>query len=242
MIWTLKTRLKQLTTSGLHGVIPVADVAVLIPTLGRPQHIAPLLKSLYDTTDNAVPVFLCSDYDYDVHNAIKKHGERIIFVKRPRNGRGDYARKINVGYRNTTEPYMFLAATDLKFHPKWLENAMDRMNSTVHVVGTNDLGNKEVMRGRHSTHTLVSREYVDKYGTIDEPGKVLCEKYYHEYVDNEFVETAMSRNAFDIALNSLVEHMHPFFNKGDWDASYRKWKTRTEFGEELFKRRRPLWT
>jgi hypothetical protein len=174
---------------------------------------------------------------------IRSHGERIIIVDRPRrNYRGDYARKINEGYRKTKSPLIFLGATDLKFHTNWLENAEAYLGDGIHVVGTNDLGNPDVVAGNHSTHTLVTREYVDRYGTIDEPNKILCESYIHEFVDNEFVETARFRNAWAMALDSIVEHMHPIFKKEAWDASYRKWKDRTKFGQELFEYRKHLWT
>jgi hypothetical protein len=47
------------------------------------------------------------------------------------------------------------------------------------------------MAGRHSTHSLVTRDYVERFGTIDEAGVVLHEGYPHEFVDDEFVQTAM---------------------------------------------------
>lgn len=216
------------------------QVAVLIPTLGRPHHIQPLLESLYSTTDEARPLFLTTESDKEAREAIDSLGERRIDVPTARVG--DYARKINVGYRKTNEPYLFLAATDLKFHENWLENAMKHMSDDIHVVGTNDLGNARVIRGEHSTHTLVSRYYCDKYGTVDEKSKVLHENYLHEYVDDEFVETAKCRDMFAMAMDSVVEHIHPAWGKAKWDKSYKEVESRLRPGYRLYHRRRHLWT
>lgn len=217
------------------------DVVILIPTLGRPQHIDPLLDSLYNTTDRASVLFLLTPGDLEVKKKILSRGEDIIEVRQTKGGRGDYARKINIGYKSTKEPVLFLGATDLIFHDNWLENAMSHLSETIQVVGTNDLGNGRVMKGEHSTHTLVTRRYVDKFGTVDEVGKVLHEGYPHEYVDDEFIQTAQCRDAFAMALDSHVEHMHPAWNKAEWDASYKEVNKRLELGYRHFKRRVPLW-
>lgn len=216
------------------------DVAVLIPTLGRPQHIEPLLNSLYGTTDRAVALFLTTESDKEARAEIDRLGERRIDVIQAR--RGDYARKINTGYRETKEPFLFLAATDLKFHEDWLENAMKHMSDDIHVVGTNDLGNPRVIRGEHSTHTLVSRYYCTYSGTIDEKHKVLHENYPHEYVDDEFIETAKCRNTFEMAIDSIVEHDHPAWGKAKWDKSYKEVDKRLRPGYRIFHKRRHLWT
>lgn len=220
----------------------MADIVILIPVLGRPHHIKPLLEALYFSTDRARPLFICNEVDYEVVSEIKKHDEQILFVRTRPGIKGDYARKINAGYRETTEPLIFLGATDLKFHVNWLETAEAYLNDDIHVIGTNDWGNSDVMSGNHSTHSLLTREYADKYGTIDEPNKILCERYWHEYVDNEFCDTARYRNTFAMALDCIVEHVHPGFGKNSWDESYRAWKTRCKEGETIYNMRKHLWT
>lgn len=215
------------------------DVVVLIPMLGRAEHIEPLLESLYATKEDSRALFLVSPHDTDVKDKIASIGEEMYEVSyQPR---GDYARKINNGYRVSNEPFLFLGASDLKFHNGWFDNAVNKMHPETGVVGTNDLGNPRVIRGLHSTHSLVTREYADK-GTVDEPYCLLHEGYVHEFVDDEFVETAKCRNAFVMALDSVVEHMHPAWNKGEWDKSYRDTDRRLQMGYKLYKRRRKSWT
>jgi glycosyltransferase involved in cell wall biosynthesis len=218
----------------------VSDLVIIVPMLGRPQHIPPLLESIYSTTPDPRILFVVSPDDYQVHAEVDRAGvERITVAYSPI---GDYARKINAGYLHTTEPLLFLGASDLRFHPGWYDAATARLTHGVGVVGTNDLGSKRVIDGQHSTHSLVTREYIDNYGTVDRRRQVLCELYWHEYVDDEFIETARHRGAFAAATDSIVEHLHPNWGKGENDATYAAQRSRMARGVRIFRRRRPLWT
>jgi len=216
----------------------MSDTVVLVPMLGRPHHVAPLLKSLRSTSDAEV-LFLVSPNDTAVHAAIDEAGDRRITV--PRFEAGDYARKINAGYRHTTEPLLFCGACDLEFHPGWFEAAAARLTPGIGVVGTNDLGNDRVLAGVHSTHSLVTRDYADQHGIIDQAGMVLCELYPHEFVDDELVGTAMKRGAWAFAGDSHVEHLHPHWNKAPSDDLYEQQGERMAVGRRIFNRRRRLW-
>lgn len=214
---------------------------ILIPVLGRPHRIAPLLASIAAATPEPHRVlFLCSPADYDVHAAIDAGGaERLTVGWEP--NRGDYARKINAGYQATDEPFMFLGADDLEFHSGWLAAAVRCVRARTGVVGTQDLSNSRVLRREHSTHSLVVRSYIDQYGTIDEPGKVLHEGYWHEFVDDELVETAKFRDAWTFAPKSIVEHLHPMAGKAPTDPLYDQQKLRMHRSRPLLIQRRRLW-
>ena len=93
-----------------------------------------------------------------------------------------------------------------------------------------------------ATHFLVTRSYVEQFGTIDEPGKFFHEGYPHEWVDDEAIGTAQYRKAYAYADDSIVEHMHPAWGKADWDDTYRRMGQRMRDGQTLFNRRRSLWT
>lgn len=218
----------------------MSDLVVLIPTLGRPHLIEKVADSIFDTVKDPTILFLTTPEDIEVKLAIKSLSLWQVDV--PTRERGDYARKVNVGYRITSEPLIFLGATDLVFHKGWYEEATKHLSDSIHVVGTNDLGNPRVLLGEHSTHTLLTREYADKYGTADEKGKILHEGYLHEYVDDEFIETAKSRNAFYMAMKSKVEHFHPAWGKAKSDPSYAAVSERLYQGYRHYKRRRHLWT
>lgn len=216
------------------------DLVVIIPMLGRAHQVKPLLESIHATCDARV-LFAVTEGDDAVIDAIDAAGEgRLTF---PPRDCGDYAVKINTCYRFTTEPLIFLGASDLKFHPGWYEAATARLrNRRVGVIGTNDLGSPRVRRGEHSTHSLVTRDYADRYGTIDSPGEILFEGYVHEYVDDELVGTAKKRKAWEFAGDSHVEHLHPHWHPDvPTDELYEAQGRRMSESRNLFMRRRRAW-
>lgn len=215
-----------------------SDLVILIPMLGRPNHIAPLLATIDEATPNSRVLFLCSPHDWLVIDTIKEAGRECAQV--PYYPVGDYARKINHGVRTTTESLIFLGASDLAFHVGWFEQALAHLQSGIGVVGTNDLGNRRVMAGEHSTHSLVTRQYTG-FGTIDARDRILHEGYHHEFVDDEFIETAKYRRAFAAAPASIVEHLHPCWGKGDSDRLYEQQQQRMAYGRRLYLYRRRLW-
>jgi hypothetical protein len=155
-------------------------IDVLVPVLGRPGRAAPLVESLGAHT--TVPyrcLFLVTAGDDDEAFAAKLAGAEVVEVPFALSG-GDYARKINYGVSITTDSWILQAGDDLAFRPGWDEEALAvGEHSVAGVVGTNDLGNPVVKSGRHSTHSLIRRSYVEELGTIDEQGKALHEGYWH---------------------------------------------------------------
>lgn len=215
--------------------------AVLVPMLGRAHRVAPLLDSLEQATPEPHRVlFICSPGDAAVHDAARAAGHDPLIVDWSP-GRGDYARKIHAGIAATAEPLLFLAADDLRFHPGWLSAAQAALHPGVGVVGTNDMGNPRVISGRHATHCLVTREYVER-GLIDGSPGLLYEGYVHEFTDDELVGTALHRGAWAFAAGSLVEHLHPSWGKAPMDASYARQRQRMAVSRPLFLKRRRLWT
>ena len=154
---------------------------------------------------------------------------------------GDYARKINLGVTLTDEPLIFLGADDLKFHNAWFELALRQLKGHIGVVGTNDMGSRRAQTGQHSTHSLVTRTYIEKFGTIDELGKALHEGYDHNFVDDELVQTAKYRRAWASARDSHVEHLHPHWRKGSQDETYILGRRQYAQDREYFNSRCPLW-
>lgn len=213
-------------------------VVVLVPMLGRPHTVTPLRESLHASTDRARLLWICTDGDSDVIAATA--GDDVLVVA-PR-ARGDYPAKINAGYRASTEPLMLLAACDVRFHPGWLEACEQRVAAGAGVVGTNDGGNPRTATGVLSTHSLVCRWYADQHGTIDQPGRVLHEGYWHEFCDNELVDTAKARGLYAHAPDAVVEHLHPLWGKAASDAMYDRALLRMGQGHGLWKKRRALWT
>lgn len=216
-----------------------APVAVLAPVLGRTHRIPTMADSLRATCPDARLLLLCSLSDEPMIEFAESEGFEHLEVPGP--FPGDYARKINAGYRHTEEPLLFLGADDIVFHPGWFEAAEALMVDGIGVVGTQDLGSQRVKNGVHATHSLVSRDYADTHGTVDGPGEILNEAYKHNFCDDELVGTAKSRNAWAFADDSVVEHFHPAWGKADNDEVYRRGRGGFKVDRRLFHRRERLW-
>jgi hypothetical protein len=229
--------------------VPPSDTAVLVlvPVLGRPQRVEPFLESLRGSLrpgEGAQALFLVTASDVDELAAVRAAHVRHLIVPWEA-GDGDYARKINAGFQIGVEDgwtWMLQAADDLKFHGGWLGRALQTFKrSGACVIGTNDRGNRAVIAGRHSTHSLIHADYL-KCGTVDEDARILHEGYTHNFVDNEFVETAAARGTFAFSRASIIEHLHPNWKKGEMDDTYRKGLADFERDRSLYQRRRRLWT
>lgn len=218
-----------------------ADVVVVVPVLGRPHRVAPLVASLEAATEPGSYrlLFVCTDSDVDEIAAVDAAGIERITI--PANAHGDYARKVHAAIRASSEPHIFTGADDLDFHPGWLPAALARMSDQVGVVGTNDLHNPRVLEGRHATHFLVARWYVERFGTIDDSGLLFHEGYWHECVDDELVGTAKHHGAWAFAEDSIVEHLHPNWGLAPTDRIYDEQARRIRFGRRLYWRREQLW-
>lgn len=217
----------------------MADLVILVPMLGRPHTVEPLRESVGGATPDARVLWLLTPGDDDVLEVIKtRTDDGVLMVDyQP----GDFARKINAGIAATTEPLIFTGACDLRFHKGWYEACLDKLKPGIGVVGTNDLGNLGTRNGGHATHFLVTRSYVDEFGTIDEPGKFFHEGYPHEFCDNEAYETARGRGRYAHARDAIVEHLHPLWGKAPWDPMYEEMTPRIAAGRKLFALRRSLW-
>jgi hypothetical protein len=220
------------------------SIEILIPVLARPARAAPLIQSLRGSLrreeTEVRELFLCTEGDQAELEELARHGFRHLVLPGPRQP-GDYARKINHGARHSDADWWFLGADDLNFRPGWLRHCLNQHDvSGALVIGTNDLGNLLVKRGRHATHSLVHRSYLEQ-GTIDEPGKLLHEGYAHNCVDVEFVETAMHRGVWSFAREAEVEHLHPLWRKGAHDATYTLGQQGHLRDRELLRERGRLW-
>jgi glycosyltransferase involved in cell wall biosynthesis len=213
-------------------------VVIIVPVLGRPHRVAPLMASIEKATPEPHrTLFVASETDKAEIRALAAAGADYFTVPARH---GTWAKKINAGYRASTEPYIFTAADDLLFHPEWLERAghddrRHRRRRHERPLQPAD----HARRPRHAQPGVSA--YVEQFGTIDEPGKVLHEGYPHDYADDELVATAKARGAYAHALDSIVEHLHPWAKKAPDDATYRLGRRNRARGRQLFRRRQRLW-
>lgn len=207
-------------------------IDILVPVLGRPQNAQPLVDSIRaNTTSDHKIWFICSTGDEEQRSAASATEADYVIIAQWPSGPGDYSRKINHAYRGLRivrdpEDFVFTAADDVEFTPEWDLRILEVAQQTgAGMVGSNDDANPVVKRGKHSTHTLFSRDYVDTVGAtfFDGPGVVFHEGYKHQWVDTEAVKAAIDRRQWAYARRSVVRHHHPFYDKSvAMDDTYRK--------------------
>ena len=215
-------------------------VDVIIPALHRPQNVKPLMESLRASTGVARAIWVTDLNDDEEHEAIHGCGWGHNIVHS-----GTFAEKVNMAYEVVIDlptpisPWILLAGDDVRFHPGWLDKALEVANRwDADVVGTNDLLNPRVMRGEHATHMLIRRSYIDEIGSSwDGPGIVCHEGYHHWYVDDEIVMAAKLRGRFQAALGSHVQHLHPMGGNVPDDEVYAKGRQYIDADKALFTRR-----
>jgi hypothetical protein len=235
---------------------PAPDrVDVIVPTMGRPEAAAPFMAALRASTGLAT-VWAVIDIERDAEAARAWHtaGARIIDSSQDDPELvSTFAEKFNLAYRLTGDPahredyltdegpapWMFLVGDDARFTPGWLDHAQAAAEGDrFHIVGTLDNGNPRVMAGEHATHFLIRRSYVDQDGASwDGPGTVCHVGYHHWYNDDEIVAKARAAGVFTVAMGATVDHLHPYFGKGEHDATYAWAETRTEQDRALFEAR-----
>lgn len=218
------TRLKQVPEAG-------EKVAVIVPVAKRDNAVtflSSLSSSLTAAQREQVRVYVMADFD-DTGTQVAWHAHDHLYDNLTIHDHpymremGSFGEKVNHGFDISDEPWLFIVGDDVKFHPGWLDQAMEVARTTgALVVGTNDLGNPAVLAGEHATHLLIARTYIEAQGASWDGPRVVChEGYRHWYVDNEIVLAAKQRGQWAPCLAAHVEHMHPYFRKGKLDDVYR---------------------
>ena len=208
-------------------------IAVLVPVLGRPHRVAPLLESFVNATSayDATLYLIAQRSDTEELRAIEAQGLEPILVD---DEDRSWAKKINRGFAATKEPWILLAADDLAFHAGWVDKVRTLLHSHCGVIGTNDLGNASTIKGISSTHPLVRRTYAQIFGTADERGRVLHEGYDHNFPDSELVETAKARGLYTHKRDCVIEPLHPLWGKGERDQIYQLGSANWNTDQALF--------
>jgi hypothetical protein len=205
--------------------------AILIPAM-RGDRLRALIANIEETTPGPCEVHIAATIG--VHAWALDDDPRVT---RWFDDGGTWGGRLNELFRHTTEPYLFLGADDVRFHPGWLEAALSVMADTDGVVAVNDLWNP---RG---TLALVSRRYlVEEGGTVDGTGAIIHEGYGHVFSETELFETAASRGRFAYCAESVVEHLHPVAGKAEDDEVYRLGFASLDADTALYQSRRHLWS
>lgn len=250
-------------------ILDGADLSIVIPLWKRTANMERVHASALTATPAAQVLFIGSQLDYPVVDALIGSDYEHLLLDGPGGGCGDYAKKINAGYRATNRPCVFTGADDILFAVGWYDQArplldipeesiqvlgggatitgpFNMLSSHVGVVGTNDQCNPRTFNTvnpgyPHSTHSLVARWYADQGASWDGPNIVYHEGYEHDYCDDELVATAKLRGSYAHADLAVVKHLH--LNSGDApdDETYQRGRARVRHSKRRFLVRQRLW-
>lgn len=210
------------------------ELTILVPVLGRPHRVRPLLESASATTPAAQVLFIADPDDDAELEALEAEAAEYITVD------GGYAVKINEGVRATDTKLVFTGADDITFLPGWFEAAKAHLSDQIRVVGVTDEVTKRNRLGHHAPHFLIARDYALRT-IIDGDRGPFCERYRHCWVDNEFIGTARQRRVIHIATDARVHHSHPFDGSAETDATYEKGQASYRRDQMVFRQRKRLW-
>lgn len=215
------------------------SIAVIVPVYKRPQRVQPLLESFHATNPDAHLLFVASPEDRAELAALQDVPHLVMPLRRRP---GDWAAKINLGYRSTTDEWILACGDDVHFHRRWDVALLRCATKTgARVIGTHDLNERAAATGIYSPHPAVHRSYADELGTVDGPGQIMFEGYDHNYPDRELAATAIFRGEWAFCRQAVLEHLHPALGSGKQDATYRLGMR--QFGRDgrLFRQRSGLW-
>lgn len=219
------------------------NVAILIPTLGRPDALAPLLQNLRQTTGPFYRVYFVVDHeDQETRHVLDTMPgfdfETVLCD-------GTYPVKTNAGYLACRgEDLVLPTADDVVFHDGWYEAAVKRFEDPdVQVVGTLDL-TPATAKGNHATMPILRRSYIEGQGAVwGEPGKVFHEGYGHNFCETELWRLASHRGVAVFERESVIEHLHPAWGTREADATDEKGNGQGwDADKALFQKRRDEWT
>ncbi len=172
-------------------------IAILVPTLGRPAELRPLLQSVATTTPpgSAEVVFVLDHDDPETHaelHAAWEQGWRFSSVFAD----GTFPEKTNAGVAATSQPFVLPGADDIAFHTGWLDHALAAFTDGVEVVGTNDLS-PSTADGQHATMPIIRRSYIESPGAAyGETGTVFHAGFHHNFCERETCLLAQHRGVY----------------------------------------------
>lgn len=209
----------------------MSDIAVVVPVLNRPHRAAPFMESLCASTDRARVYAVVNEVDAATRDAWIAARANVFVTTLT-----TFAEKVNYAYGLTGEAWLFMVGDDVVFHPEWADELLRVSDETgALVVGANDLTG---IRETHAPHLLVSRQYVaDQGASWDGPGVVCHEGYRHMFVDDEVVTVAKQRGVFAVAIDAIVEHLHPVVEKAEVDSTYQLGWSYAELDKSRFAER-----
>ena len=217
--------------------MPVAKLAIMIPTYRRPRVLQGVIDNIKETTKNSFEIYFgVEPEDKESYEWAMKTGANVVINKYEQG----FANTIQTIYELTKEPFLFPTANDdFIFMENWDEVPMSMFDREDLMV----VGMRQWDTDNHgSAIQLCRRKYIEEQsGVIDMPNRVLY-PYHHCYCDTEFTQTAQYRGVWAKCDVHRINHMHPgLAHVLDHDETYRKNEAWVPADKRTYNSRKHLW-
>lgn len=182
-------------------------IAVVMPSRGRPEQANEAVKSFYDTRRHDSQIYIAADatdsrlLDYGIQTRTPVY-ETI----------GTMVARTNDLALSLPEDIIGWCADDNRFRTLgWDCDVQRAFDKGALMVNTNDL-----LVGNEKGGVFFARADV-----IHALGYFLLPSQEHLYVDYAFTELGKAAGVLTYLGYTIIEHLHPYANKAQWDNNYR---------------------
>lgn len=188
-------------------------ISLLLPTRKRPDNIVRLHTSVQETADNPseIELIIAVDDDDTSYDELMENGlANTTFFKVPRTVLSKYW---NMCYERAKGDILQHCGDDLVFRTNgWdtvVKNTFDEYPDKIVFV----FGDDGHWKNTFGTHGFIHRKWAETVGYFVPP------YYSSDYNDTHLndVARAIGRHHY---IDILTEHMHPAFNKAEWDENH----------------------
>ena len=200
----------------------MADLAVIVPSRGRPNQLVAMATAAWDFAERAIPhrlrIVVGVDEDDPDRSEYLLHGHPFLDVRvGPRRSLSGWTNHLAEQLLAERNPPRYLASLGDDHRPRtpgWdrrLIAAIESLGGAPGIAYGNDL----LQGGRLPTAWVVSAELVRAVGWMMLP---TCE---HLFVDNAVLALGQASGRILYCPDVVIEHVHPVAGKAAWDDSYR---------------------
>ena len=187
------------------------DLAIIVPTRGRPLNIEDLLFSLQETNTVSDLWLVLDDDDPEIDHYTELGAKALIF---PREGKG-MAKPLNKAAMHLLDQYRHFAFLGDDHRPrtdKWDEFFIAELD----LLGTGLVYGNDLLQGENlPTAVAMTGDIVQELKGMVPPGLI------HLYLDNFWMQLGKDLGAFSYLGHVILEHLHPIAGKAEWDEGYK---------------------
>ena len=188
------------------------DLAILVPSRGRPNAIASLYAELARTKTVADLIVVVDDDDEQMNEYIEL-GVTLFVVKRDGKGMAKPLNKAASHFKDAYRHFAFLGDDHRPRTQEWdkaFVTALDELGTGI--VYGNDLFQAEQL----PTAVAMTGNIVHALDGMVPPGMI------HLYLDNFWMQLGKDLAKIRNMGHIIIEHLHPVAGKADWDDNYRE--------------------